>query len=267
MFVGSGAFYILIALGTSAVAVAVAGCVLHFTRLKPPFDFGAVDALIGIVYGILLAILVLFASQHYTSAFDHADQEATSLNAMYKAAGPLDATLRDDIRHTVVCYARETIDDEWPILRKSNGDGSPAVFARTRELGSLVEAAAKANPTNLTISTLFNANLDRGTARQLMLEDSRPELPAPLWFVVLLGIGIVVFLLSLRYWEEKAHLVAALAASLLLLLAMVGAIAELDRPFASLIGLQPRAMESVLSSVVQSSSGGATALKPCAPAG
>ena len=263
MFVGSGAFYILIALGVSAAAVIVAGVVLRYTRLDPPFDFGAVDALIGIVYGILLAILVLFASGHYTAAFDHADQEATSLNAIYQAAGPLPATTRDEIRHDVVCFARETIEDEWPILRQSNGQGSPAVFARTRELGQLVEDAAKAHPTNLTVSTLFNANLDRGTARQLMLEDSRPQLPTPLWFVVLLGIGIVVFLLSLRYWEEKAHLVAALAASLLLLLAMVGAIAELDRPYASLIGLQPRAMESVLGSVVQSSSGGAVALRPC----
>jgi hypothetical protein len=25
-----------------------------------------------------------------------------------------------------------------------------------------------------------------------MLEDSRPELPTPLWFVVLVGIGVVV---------------------------------------------------------------------------
>jgi hypothetical protein len=260
---GSGGLYVLIALGVAAVGVLAAGFVLHKTPLKPPFDFGAVDALIGIVYGILLAILVLFAAGHYSNAMDHADQEATALNDMYKAAGPLPPTLRDEIRHNVVCYAREKIELEWPDLRKSTGEGSPVVFARTRELGQLVENAAAAHPENLTISTLFQANLQRGTSRQLVLDDSRPQLPGPLWFVVILGIGIVVFLLSLRYWEERAHLAAALATSLLLLLAMVGAIAELDRPFASLIGLQPRSMEAVLTSVVQSSSGGRAALAPC----
>jgi len=263
--VGSGLFYIAIALAVSAVAIVCCWAVLRYTRLSPPFDFGAVDALIGIVYGILLAILVLFASQHYTSAINDSNDEATALNEMYKAAGALPAAQGVKLRHDIVCYARETIDLEWPILRKSQGNGSDVVFARTRQLGGIVQTAAQNEPTNLTISDLFNAYLERGTARQLMLEDSRPQLPSPLWFVVLLGIGIVVFLLSLRYWENPAHLVAALVASLLLLLSMVGAIAELDRPFASIIGLQPRAIEATLTSVVQSSAGAQSALRPCTP--
>jgi hypothetical protein len=264
---GSGLFYVAIAIISALLGVAIAGLVLRFTPLRPPFDFGAVDALVGIVYGILLAILVLFASQHYTAAIDNADREATSLNDMYKAAGVLQPASRDALRHQVICYAREKIEDEWPTLRHSNGKGSPVLFARTRVLGEQVQEIARAYPTNLTVATLFNANLARGEARQLMLEDSRPELPNPLWLVVLLGIGIVVFLLSIRYWEERSHLIAALLASLVLLIAMVGALAELDRPFASVIGLQPRAMESVLTSVVQSSSQSVAVFRPCVPAG
>jgi len=264
---GSGLFYVSIAIVSALLGVVIAGLVLRFTPLRPPFDFGAVDALVGIVYGILLAILVLFASQHYTAAIDNADREATSLNDMYKAAGVLQPASRDALRHQVICYAREKIEDEWPTLRHSNGNGSPVLFARTRVLGEQVQEIARAYPTNLTVATLFNANLARGEARQLMLEDSRPELPNPLWLVVLLGIGIVVFLLSIRYWEEKSHLIAALLASLALLVAMVGALAELDRPFASVIGLQPRAMESVLTSVVQSSSQSVAVFRPCVEAG
>jgi hypothetical protein len=263
---GSGLFYVVVAIVFALLGVAIAGLVLRFTPLRPPFDFGAVDALVGIVYGILLAILVLFASQHYTAAIDNADREATSLNDMYKAAGVLQPATRDALRHQIICYAREKIEDEWPTLRHSNGNGSPIVFARTRVLGNQVQEIARAQPTNLTVATLFNANLARGEARQLMLEDSRPELPKPLWLVVLLGIGIVVFLLSIRYWEERSHLIAALLASLVLLIAMVGALAELDRPFASVIGLQPRAMESVLTSVVQSSTQSAAVLRACTPA-
>jgi hypothetical protein len=46
-------------------------------------------------------------------------------------------------------------------------------------------------------------------------------------------------------------------------LVVVGAFAELDRPFASVIGLHPRAMESVLTSVVQSSKQSPTVFRPC----
>jgi hypothetical protein len=264
--VGSASFYVLVALGVVFVGVAIAWAVLRYTSLEPPFDFGAVDALVGIVYGILLAILVLFASTHYTAAINDSNREATALNDMYKAAGPLKEPVRTTLRHEIVCYARETIKDEWPVLRRSKGDGSEVVFARTRQLSGLIEQITTANPTNLTVSTLFNANLSRGEARQLMLEDSRPQIPDPLWIVVLIGMGVVVFLLSIRYWENKAHLLVGLITSLALLVAMVGAIAELDRPFAPTIGLKPEAMKSVLTSVVQSSTQSAAALAPCTPA-
>jgi hypothetical protein len=260
---GSAFIYVSIAIGSALLGVLIAGLVLRYTALKPPFDFGAVDALVGIVYGILLAILVLFASEHYSKAITNADKEATSLNDIYKAAGTLQPIVRDNLRHQVICYAHEKIELEWPALRHSDGKGSPVLFTRTRELNRQIENIARAEPTNMNVSTLFTANLSRGEARQLMLEDSRPELPRPLWVVVLLGIGIVVFLLALRYWEEKSHLIAALLASLALLIAMVGALAELDRPFASVIGLHPRAMESVLTSVVQSSSSSPVVFKPC----
>lgn len=259
----SGLVAIVLAVVIALVGVAAAGGVLQLTPLEPPFDFGAVDALIGIVYGILLAILVLFASDHYTAAVEHSNQEATALNDMYKAAGVLPTPTRNLLRHNIVCYAREKIELEWPILRESNGDGSPVVFARTRQLSQEVEDLARAQPRDLTVASLFDANLQRGTARQLMLEDARPTLPLPLWVVVLLGVGIVMFLLSLRYWETRSHLIAATGVSLLLLVAMIGAIAELDRPFARIIGQQPRAMETVLTNVVQSSSGSAAALRPC----
>ena len=86
---GTGLYYIAIALGFAAVGLLLAWIVLRFAHLKPPFEFGPVEALVGVVYGILLAILVLFASQHYTAAITDSNNEATSLNNMYKASAVL----------------------------------------------------------------------------------------------------------------------------------------------------------------------------------
>ena len=53
-----------------------------------------------------------------------------------------------------------------------------------------------------------------------------------------------------------------------LLVSMVGAIAELDRPFGAIAGIKPTSMETVLTAVVGSSHTDENVLRPCAaPAG
>lgn len=45
----------------------------------------------------------------------------------------------------------------------------------------------------------------------------------------------------------------------------VATIAELDRPFGVIAGIKPTSMETVLTSVVDSSAGGERPLRPCEP--
>lgn len=266
----SALFYMGIALAVGGLAIVAAWLAIRFTSLEPAFDLEPVYALLGTSYGVLLAILVLFASQHYTDAIHHAEEEATGLNDVYKVVGTLSPEDRDRVRHEIVCYAREKIDDEWPLLRESDGNGSPLVFARTRQLNELVESLTRKyeHRGNLISDELFQYNLIRAEGRQLVLSDSRPRVPLALWFVVFLGLAMIVFLLAVRYWQDRSHAVTALGITMLLLVSMVGAIAELDRPFGAIAGIKPTSMETVLTAVVGSSSTDQEVLRPCeAPAG
>jgi hypothetical protein len=254
-----------IAVAVGGLAVVAAWLTLRFTSLKPAFEPEAVYTLLGTAYGVLLAILVLFASQHYTDAIRHTEDEAKGLNDLYKIAGTLDPADRDRVRHEVVCYARDKIDHEWPVLGGSDGGGSPVVFARTRALNELVEALVRdyQRSGSLVVDDLLQSNLARAQGRQLVLSDSRPRVPSAVWIVVFLGLAMIVYLLALRYWEIRSHLVVALGVTLLLLVSLVGAIAELDRPFGSIAGIEPTSMESVLTSVVESSRSDESVLRPC----
>jgi len=254
-----------IAVVVGGLAIVAAWLALRYTSLKPAFEPEAVYTLLGTAYGVLLAILVLFASQHYTDAIRHTEDEAKGLNDLYKIAGTLQPADRDRVRHEVVCYAREKIDDEWPVLGESDGGGSAVVFARTRALNELVESLTREyqRSGSLVVDDLFQSNLARAQGRQLVLSDSRPRVPPAIWFVVLVGLAMIVFLLTLRYWEERSHLVVALVVTMLLLGSLVGAIAELDRPFGPIAGIEPTSMESVLTSVVQSSASDESVLRPC----
>ena len=256
-----------IAVAVGGLAIVAAGLAIRYTSLEPALDLEPVYALVGTSYGVLLAILVLFASQHYTDAIQHAEEEATGLNDIYKAVGPLEPGDRDRVRHEIVCYAREKISDEWPLLRESDGNGSPLVFARTRQLNQTIESLVRKYERrgNLLSDELLHYSLIRAEGRQLVLSDSRPRVPPALWVVVFLGLAIVVFLLAVGYWHRRAHAVTALGITLLLLVSMVGTIAELDRPFGAIAGIKPTSMETVLTAVVDSSGGGKQALRPCEP--
>jgi hypothetical protein len=256
-----------IALAVAGLTLGIAWLAFRYTSLQPAFELEPVYALLGTSYGVLLAIIVLFASQHYTDAIHHAEEEATGLNDVFKAVGTLEPADRDLVRHQIVCYAREKIAHEWPHLRESDGSGSPVVFARTRELNQTVEALARKYQRrgNLISDDLFEFNLTRAEGRQLVLSDSRPRVPLALWFVVFLGLAIIVFVLAVRYWHKPAQAVAALSISLLLLISMIGAIAELDRPFGAIAGIKPTSMETVLTAVVASSPADEDVLRPCDP--
>ncbi len=259
-----------IAIAVGALAIAAAGLAIRYTSLQPGFEVQPVYTLLGTSYGVLLAILVLFASQHYTDAIRHAEDEGKGLNDLYKVIGVFGAADQDRVRHEIVCYAREKIADEWPALRESDGSGSPIVYARTRELNELVESLTREyqQRDRLIADDLLQANLARAEGRQLVLSDSRPRVPLALWFVVFAGLAMIVFLLAVRYWEDRSHAVVALGITVLLLGSMVGAIAELDRPFGSIAGIKPTSMESVLTAVVQSSASDESVLRPCeAPGG
>jgi hypothetical protein len=87
---------------------------------------------------------------------------------------------------------------------------------------------------------------DASEARQHLLFFTEPEIPAPLWVVIYVGVFLLVFLIALHYTDDPRGRVTALAGLSVLLTVVVAVLAVLDRPFGVGARVQPNEMRHAI---------------------
>jgi predicted membrane channel-forming protein YqfA (hemolysin III family) len=246
----------------AATAVGVAWLLLRAGIVRAPFDFGPVEEMLGAMFGVLLAILVLFASEHYADARSHAEQEAAGLNDIFRIAGDYSPAERDPLQHDVVCYAREAILYDWS---SGSQDGSPILNARASQLHRDAQTIAVNHPQSYLLSSLFDGVTKASDGHQLRLADRQGRVPSVVWVVIYIGVGVLMLFLALEYLPDNRHRLLALPAATVVLASMTIVIYMLDHPYGSAIRLQPRGLHSLLRTVSLTSGRPlpASVLAPC----
>jgi hypothetical protein len=256
---------LLITWGVIAAAIALAVFVhrrFHGEDDLP--DYRVVLGFVGPAYGVLLGLLVVFAVGHYSDAGDQAEDEATSLVAIYDQVGVYPAETRDSARHDLVCYMRSIVDDDWP----SMGDGETTEAPRTLVFGDRIRSDMRDLPLDSdregsAYGPAVGFITDASKARQQLLFLTQPQIPVPLWVVIYVGIFVLVFLIALHYTDEPRGRVTALACVTLLLTVVVSVLGMLDNPFGPPTRVQPDEMRQAIA--LLSEDANSTVLGPCSP--
>lgn len=242
---------LLILWGVIAAAIGLAALV-HRTRKgeEEPPDYRVVLGFVSSAYGLLLGLLVVFAVGHYSDSRSKAEEEATSLVALYDAVGVYPAHTRDVVRHNLVCYMRSIVSDDWPSME----DGNSTEASPTLAFGDRV----RANVRNLPLSTQRGNSAygrsvgfitDAGEARQQLLFLTEPKIPTPLWVVIYVGVLLLVFLIALHYTDDPRGRVTALGSVTVLLTVVVAVLGTLDRPFGWGARVEPDEMRQAIALV------------------
>src|SRR5262245_50250014 len=92
-------------------------------------------AVLGVVYGVLLAFAVVVVWEDFEDARTGVEKEANSLGDLYRLADAMPEPTRSQIQQQAKAYARAVIDREWPLLE--DGRESPEAL---RELDGLWQA-------------------------------------------------------------------------------------------------------------------------------
>lgn len=206
---------------------------------------GFVFAAVGVIYGVMLAFVVLVVWQAFQATQVTIENEANTLVDVYRLARILPPPYRATLQADVLEYTGDVITDEWNTMVL--GLPSAKVGADLERLWDVHRQmdADKVSPGNHD-NALFDALASVGNRRRIRLLASREELPALMWGL-LIGGGLITigFTLFLRTPNQRAHLVMAG-----LFAGMVGFILfltlELDNPFTGGISLQPVAFEQAL---------------------
>jgi Protein of unknown function (DUF4239) len=155
-------------------------------------------SVIGTMFAVMLAFLILFALESYQRAREGSSVEAIAVAELDSVASVFPSPVSDRVHGELVCYARAVVEDEWPAMRR--GRSSELVQSWIENLG---RESAIADPHGAREETAyaqwFDEQAHRRDGRRERLAEATPFVPLPLWFA--LGIGA---LLTLAYMVAQA---------------------------------------------------------------
>ena len=257
-----------IVLAVVAVAVAVK---LLVRRRAPeggwftdfPRSAGSLSV-IGTMFAVMLAFVILFSLQSFQRAREGANREAVAVTELSNVASVLPPPTGDRLRGELVCYGRAVVHDEWPLM--ASGRSSPVVD----DWVTRIDTALVGVPTQTTKEVeVFNMWLERSDERQEgrrgRLAEALPLIPLFVWVMLVLLLALVI---GYQVLFTRANLpllpqaigVGATAATLITGMVIVYV---LDMPFADRgAALAPIRMQATLS-VLESQYQGSPESIPC----
>ena len=211
---------------------------------------GIYVSMIGVLYGVFLAFIVIAIWENYDHVKSNIDNEADALSNIYRDAKGLPPATKFSIDSCVKKYVTFVVENEWAEMA-NNKESKSAMDARTK----LQNLVIKIKPQDLgeqVIYTEMITNLNALTvARRSRVNTANAELPGILW-VILIGGGILLmFYIACFYVENQVfHLWLAFGVSGLIAILLFVAL-ELNYPFVGSNGLSPEAFQSLKNHNVQ----------------
>lgn len=234
-----------------SVAVALWG-VVHVRR-RVPLEVqmeqnevaGFFIAVLGVVYGVLLAFAVIVVWEDFEEARVTAEREANAVGDLYRTADALPEAVRRPVQEQALGYAHEVIDHEWAMLSEGR-ESSEAL----RRLEAIWVTARTYEPNGAREQAMYSQLLDSlksiNDERRMRLLASREGIPLLVW-VVLIGGGVVTVLFTyffgLKNVKAQLAMTALYVASIGFVLFLIAAV---DYPFTGAVTVRPDAMELVL---------------------
>jgi hypothetical protein len=234
-----------------SVALALGGLVLvrrsvELQKLQDHHEVaGFFIGVLGVIYAVLLAFVVIVVWEEYSDASRVVELEANQLQDIYDLAAGFQPADRDRIQAAARSYGEVVVNDEWEAM--DEGEHSPEADQALDELRSAVlqmnpAAGREEGVYGETLTRLSELSDGRGTR----LHAAEEGLPAPLWVMLIAGAVITIgftYFFGVESVRSQALMTAGLAAMIALALIMIFAI---NYPFRGTVAIDPGAFEDFL---------------------
>jgi protein-S-isoprenylcysteine O-methyltransferase Ste14 len=214
---------------------------------------GFIYAVLGVIYAVLLALVVIAVWEEFGRARVTAEAEANALAEVFWLAHQLPEPEGRELQELARSYAEEVVDEEWPLMEQ----GRTPLMERSREtsrgwvlIDDIRATLQEVEPRSASGQELYAEGLDQvqrlADARRTRLVAAEEGLPTVLW-VVLVVAGIVVvgfaYLFGIENTGAHSLMVVSLAGVIALVLFTIGA---LEHPFSGGARIDTGAFELVL---------------------
>src|ERR671921_590734 len=210
---------------------------------------GFLYAVVGIVYAVLLALLVIAVWEQYQRASETVESEASAVGEIawlaHRLPEPEHHQLQEDARY----YAREVVDEEWPQMEQGI-EGVQSLPEGWDLVDDIRATVQEVEPRTVAEQELYAEGLDRiqrlGDARRMRVVAAKEGLPGVLWAVLVFGAVVTVgftYLFGLRNSWAHRLMVMSLTVVIVLVLFTIGV---MDDPFTGGARLEPTAFDLIL---------------------
>lgn len=214
---------------------------------KESNDFtGAVVAVIGTTYAVILAFMLSGVWTMLQTAQSNAEQEANALVNIWRLGESIEPKLGGQIRNLCLKYAEDVLNLEWPAM-EAGRDLPPESKSVVNELWQIAgQSQAQGNLDSIASYQLVEELRIMTECRRIRIMHSRERLPGVLRAVLIAG-GIITVAASCFFGVPsfRFHVLQVVVLSFLISLILV-AIADLDRPYQGSDVVQPNGFITAL---------------------
>src|SRR5215212_5899720 len=216
---------------------------------------GFIYAVLGVIYAVLLALVVIAVWEEFDAAKDTTEQEANALAEIFWLAHGLPEPEGRHVQELARSYAEEVIEEEWPLMEQGRTPLMEQEHTRETPPGWVLIDDIRATlqevePRTVAEQELYAEGLDEvqrlADARRMRLVAAEEGIPAVLWVVLVVGGTVTVgfaYLFGLGNTWAHRLMVVSLAGVITLVLFTIGA---MDHPFSGGARVGPGAFELVL---------------------
>src|SRR5215216_7506719 len=214
---------------------------------------GFIYAVLGVIYAVLLALVVIAVWEDFGRARETTEQEANALAEIFWLAHQLPEPEGRELQELCRSYAEEVVNVGWPLMEQ----GRTPSLERSQETSRAwvliddIRATIQGyEPRTAAEEQLYAEGLDQvqrlADARRTRLVAAEDSLPTVLWVVLIVG-GIVVVGFAYLFGMENTGAHALMVVSLAGVIALVlFTIAAMDHPFTGAARVGPEAFELIL---------------------
>jgi hypothetical protein len=205
-------------------------------------------SVIGTMFAVMLAFVILFSLQSYQHAKEGAGVEAVAVTELSNVASVFPSPTSDHLREGLVCYSRAVIHDEWPAMK--DGRSSALVESWVDRLHDEFAAAAPREARQeAAYAQWFDEVAQRRDGRRERLAEASPFLPMPLWFALAMGAAFTLAYMVAQADRRENPFIQALPIAFVSALVTAGllVVVFLDHPYTGGSGsIKPTEMNRTL---------------------
>jgi hypothetical protein len=199
---------------------------------------GVLFSIVGTIYAIFLAFLVVVAWQELGDAEKIVAEEGATLVSIYRDVAVFQPAIRDRLRAELRGYTQAVIEHEWP--RMAHGEESPVAARGLEDLWQTYLSIEPTTPREIAaFKEAFARMNELGKQRKLRILASQASIPEVFWALLIFGAAATIgftFFLGMRHQRVQLVMTGILT---IMITSALFLVVVLDNPFTGDIRAEP----------------------------